>query len=1848
MSDVQGQLKTIQQTVADLGTAINELAEQSGQGTVITPCTSFTEYPSILRSINAGYGGIATVFAYRVSDMAPSKPEDSGSFDFTTGEYTVPEDWQKSDEIETQDSDTVWMTQAMFSERSTNSNQLLTAWSTPIRLSTTAVMDDVVIPQHVYLSTASNVAPNTPIADGDNALNSESIGIGWSEIYAGINSEHPYAWISVRKKVDNVWSNYSQPVIYGHWANDGAPGESAELFRSIFAFTETASRETPPVTPTGGFWNVNNNYVELPEGWTLSPEESYGDSVFWMSTATFSSKAVDSPIWSEPVCITGEDGKAGSDGSSTEYIYALVPYVTDLDEVKNYMSAGGYNLERTEKDVVPNFMQGSNIIGRNLTIIRSDETRFNLYLTDDASGIDGENFKCEIYWMRSGAAEGWMDWNGPMYWSTWGEHGMDGNSVEYIFTASNDATCDIPLPIYEDLSPEEAAEFQKDEYCPPGWYDNDDDWGGVSPSVPYIFCSSRRQYYNEEKKAQMWSNFSTPKIWGHWGKDGYSSYTSFAFCVSELDLSKCTVTGGSYQSSLTDLITNDKNGNELAIEWTDGIPRNPELTENVWMITKFFDNSEASNSRAWSGPTKLSDSEHFQVEYNFQNDNVKTKYYPDKTLLSLESFKALFPDKSYTNIEELEKDWREYVYENGYGYWSDQGAGAVYMAIARLVDGVWEDWVVNKIKGEEGTSTQFVYTLTNGTEPANPSPEYLTGEYQSDSYMPSGWFANPQSVSDEMTVCWVSQRVKYEGEWARFSDPAKWAMYAQGNIYLELTNGNISIPCEEDGTVDKDFDSHVTTGFLLYDNGNQIHGAYEAIINDDTDVVITAVLSEKPTKTSSSGFFGDTLYIGQDLLNRFKDDHKLRVECRAIVNAVPYSATFIINKASNAYEIDLAKQILYLDKDLKVKDSLINVRVIKWVEDEFKSVTSGTLDCLYTYYDDTTTSKTEYLDSNGSVNISLSGLKNLKSIQFDFKKSDSNEILDTEIIGTVLDGEDAVSQYTSFVFTRADIDLNSDSYRPVGGTFENPIPDVTNEIQWYGTIPVNNNVSRTLSVWMSYRTFYSNNDSTSTKWSIPVLAADGAGVDFAWSYDAECPQLDPPDDNSDGNGWYNGNSKQEGAIWMAMRSKVNGVWSPWVKTKIAGEKGDAAVSAFVSQCFARTGGSIPDSPQGGSYENPIPDDTTTWYDTVPSPQYDANGLVINPTIWMTKRVFYSDGSHDDTSAETYNVWAEPTSMLDSTTLDIRWSAIETDPGLPDQIGYTQYWVDDETEVSDVVWMAYRKKQTSADLKWSAWTRTRIKGEKGDKGDPGDPGASGSSIANFTSNVYCRTNTDISGLTLSGGSYTNPIPTASTVTWYDGIPAYDKSNPESIWTSHRIFYEDNSQDNADSSHKNSWTSPTKIVESNEWEIWWCDEETDTPGNPDSNPSIWYDADTDSGEESPIDPIWMATRHIVDGSGSWVVTKVKGEAGKDGEDGDDGGIGAMGRTSKWSNEATATSGLDEDAFYQSGAAGEKWYDIVIYNDSRYRCIKSHSASESIAPGTTGSEVYWIAATEFEFVATDLLMSDEILANKIQVDKLISTSANTKVVIMDGILSIYSGSDYNYNPCANIILGLDENGEATLKFYKYNADTGTCQLTWDVGPQGPRDWSVTSQEIAQFTEERVWVLSPEVDTGSEITMQSYLEWLINEAIDIPSTAVRTKLYRYNHYVVKFDQETGNTTKVSLSGDGLLCTDTDYTSLFTGYTVDGMRGSTTNAYGTTYRDIDDTNIDEWRACSNLTLGEECDAASCEICEWLDYLETAYGINYKDLTEAITNESTILYYDRIHVFKDGVEDASEDFYYMN
>lgn len=79
--------------------------------------------------------------------------------------------------------------------------------------------------------------------------------------------------------------------------------------------------------------------------------------------------------------------------------------------------------------------------------------------------------------------------------------------------------------------------------------------------------------------------------------------------------------------------------------------------------------------------------------------------------------------------------------------------------------------------------------------------------------------------------------------------------------------------------------------------------------------------------------------------------------------------------------------------------------------------------------------------------------------------------------------------------------------------------------------------------------------------------------------------------------------------------------------------------------------------------------------------------------------------------------------------------------------------------------------------------------------------------------------------------------------------------------------------------------------------------------------------------------------------------------------------------------------------SGSAGEEWYDVVLYKNLLYLCIKSHTSSSANNPQTSVANNlgYWEKAQDWAFVATKLLLAERIKAEDIDADNLVAKNVN-----------------------------------------------------------------------------------------------------------------------------------------------------------------------------------------------------------------------------------------------------------------
>lgn len=281
-------------------------------------------------------------------------------------------------------------------------------------------------------------------------------------------------------------------------------------YRTFLVYQRTNSNTNAPTKPLVNDWkwyvsldnflhSASDSSVDVVSGWNNNPIAPNGDNKYlWVSSNTFGSLdgTTDGRAWTDPVCMTGADGEDGKDGDSIKFIFQLRSDATD----------------------VPNAPVGT-------------APNFDNSWSDDAQGLD-INHKAEFYCYTTKAANGnWSSWHGPFIWSLWGENGIDGNGVEYIYlrqASNNVATGNDPSKLA--FSVLNSIAYQTSDYVPQAgtalspsgtlgvsWTDEP---SGVNAQYPFEFVCVRKYRYDDQSGTSKWTSFSEPKVWAHFGVDG--------------------------------------------------------------------------------------------------------------------------------------------------------------------------------------------------------------------------------------------------------------------------------------------------------------------------------------------------------------------------------------------------------------------------------------------------------------------------------------------------------------------------------------------------------------------------------------------------------------------------------------------------------------------------------------------------------------------------------------------------------------------------------------------------------------------------------------------------------------------------------------------------------------------------------------------------------------------------------------------------------------------------------------------------------------------------------------------------------------------------------------------------------------------------------------------------------------------------------------------------------------------------------------------------------------------------------------------------------------------------------
>lgn len=247
-------------------------------------------------------------------------------------------------------------------------------------------------------------------------------------------------------------------------------------------FKETSNKVTSVTKP------ADNRQPEEGSGWLENAPNYREGHLVWM-TQVFINGNGQYGEYINPICLTG-NGTAGEDGSGVNFIYK-----TFINEEQ--VSSPGVVTVENGVPVVP------------------------AGWTDHPKGVtkDVPYEYCSVAINTKGQ---WSpQWSQPFVWSHFGQNGMDGDGVEYIYYAALIApTHNLPETWTNDEG------FQNNEYIKEGsgWTDDPQDLGSeeFGPGYKQWVCV-RKKYADADSKDVYWHAYSSPALWSYYSKDGIAS-----------------------------------------------------------------------------------------------------------------------------------------------------------------------------------------------------------------------------------------------------------------------------------------------------------------------------------------------------------------------------------------------------------------------------------------------------------------------------------------------------------------------------------------------------------------------------------------------------------------------------------------------------------------------------------------------------------------------------------------------------------------------------------------------------------------------------------------------------------------------------------------------------------------------------------------------------------------------------------------------------------------------------------------------------------------------------------------------------------------------------------------------------------------------------------------------------------------------------------------------------------------------------------------------------------------------------------------------------------------------------
>lgn len=561
--------------------------------------------------------------------------------------------------------------------------------------------------------------------DDTSQFASDGTWLGWTQAEDEIPGETPGDYIGLYVEYatvdnpDDIPDDKLNPGLYT-WSKWN--GEDGWFYEYIYTTTKTYSAPKIPTATSNSSGKTSQDDEFVPDGWYDDPVDvSETNPYCWQC---YRRKVAG--VWSDFKGSAtkegyaalwsnwGEKGDEGEDGAGIEYIYAHSQVDT------NVFANSGLS--------APDKSWGY------------DQPKDPW--TDNPQGVS-KSYPIEWVSMRAKAqgSSSWknIEWSTPTVWSRFSSDGKDGPGLEYVFLLSASETLSdginqiVNLDANQDPDYTPSYNYGGKTYT---WVDNNSE---VTETLPYLWSSIRR------KKDGVWQKFETPVLWNRFVKDGISPSAFFkAFAFIRQNTTPQRPEGGSYSSP-----------KPTTEGWSDGIPDGNAI---LWASTRVFTSDGVGQDNVWSDPKQMTDSANFQVEFSSETT------YTEPT--SLQDYYEDYP----TNYEEK---WREYN-----PTWTDSAdSTTIWMATATLKNGVWSDWSVAKIKGEDGQ---------DGTSIKVKGSYESLEDFYADWRTEEGEWIEPADASD----CYVVVRNLYVWDGDNWKDVGPFKGDKGDNAFLHIKYAN--------------------------------------------------------------------------------------------------------------------------------------------------------------------------------------------------------------------------------------------------------------------------------------------------------------------------------------------------------------------------------------------------------------------------------------------------------------------------------------------------------------------------------------------------------------------------------------------------------------------------------------------------------------------------------------------------------------------------------------------------------------------------------------------------------------------------------------------------------------------------------------------------------------------------------------------------------------------------------------------------------------------------------------------------------------------------------------------------